>query len=792
MGPTGPDDPLSEIDSLRNQLSKLSEASRLVSESLDLDVVLKEVIDNARSLTGARYGALLTYQVSGSIQNFVTSGISPREIELLNTMPRGLGLLGYMNEIKEPLRLSDISSHPRSVGFPENHPPMKTFMGMPIRYRDEHVGNIYLTEKDGGQEFTIADQDVLVMFASQAGAAIFNARRYQEEQQARANLEALLTLSPVGMLVVDAATKKVESVNREAERITGVGSGVSLDEFRNRATYSLPDGRELPIERHPLQAALRGGDDIRAEELVFEAPGGRKTNCLVNAKAIRSDQGDLVSAVGILLDITPLEDLKRQRAEFLSRVSHELRTPLSAIKGSTSTILRYPHPLNPAETRQFLRVIDEQSDHMRNMINDLVDMTQIEAGTLTVDPEPTEVADLLVLAREVHLQEGPPNSRDVRLQFPDGLPRVMADKMRIHQVLDMLLTRLSASPSESTLARISASSSEGYVEFTVDTESAGSATVGLGQHMRGLPGVEKQYTGRRNVRDDLAIALCQGIVEAHGGRLTLREREPGAGSRFTFTIPAAEDATHLAGQDHTVAAIDLGVEGEMARVLFVGEDRETARYVRDALARAGFTGVFTCVPQESAHLVEARKPHVVVIEPELPRDEGFELLQDVGRISDAPVIFLAGHGWDQHIGRAFEYGAFDYIAKPFTSTELVARVKVALRRQKAPDWKRAGSFSLGELSIDYAERKVTVGGRNVHLTATEYRLLVELSTSSGKVLTHDKLMRRVWGSLNSGDSRVVRTVIKDLRRKLGDDAARPSYILTETGVGYRMPKPPMS
>ena len=160
---------LQDIESLRTRLSKLSEASLRVSETLDVNTVLKEVIDNARDLTGARYGALLTYDQSGGIQDFITSGLSAEETALLNVMPKGLGLLGYMNEIREPLRLADISSHPSSVGFPENHPPMKTFLGMPIRHRGEHVGNIYLTEKEGGRAFTSEDQDVLVMFASQAG-----------------------------------------------------------------------------------------------------------------------------------------------------------------------------------------------------------------------------------------------------------------------------------------------------------------------------------------------------------------------------------------------------------------------------------------------------------------------------------------------------------------------------------------------------------------------------------------------------------------------------------------------
>ena len=781
-------DLLQQIESLKTRLSKLSEASRRVSENLDVNSVLQEVIDNARYLTGARYGALLTYEQSGDIQDFITSGLSPDEIRLLNTSPRGRGLLGHMNEIREPLRLANIASHPSSVGFPDNHPPMRTFLGMPIRHHGEHVGNIYLTEKDGGREFTSEDQEVLIMFASHAGAAILNARRYREEHQARNNMEALLALAPVGVLVVNAVTRKVESVNREAERITGVGAGVSIEEFRDRASYSLPDGQELPIERHPIQAALRGRDAIQAEEVVFEAPGGQKTNCLISAKAIRSEHGDLVSAVGTLLDITPSEDLKRQRAEFLGRVSHELRTPLSAIKGSTSTILRSPRALNTAETHQFLRVIDEQSDHMRELINDMVDMTQIEAGMLSVNPEPTGVAGLLDQARVRHTHSGTAASREIEIDFPADLPRVLADEIRIIQVLDNLLFHISGFFSEPSTLRISAILLDDYVAVSVDNEGVGSTTPRTPHQREGGLVTDDQSTRRRNGRDDLALTVCKGIVEAHGGRLAIEGGESIRGSRATFTIPVVREVERQDQKRSSSSTTAHEPKGGKARVLAVTDDPETSRYIRSTLSGVGLTEVRTCVIDDADRFIEAQQPHVVLVEPALPLDDGFELLRRIDRASEAPVILVAGYNWDQHMGRAFEFGAFDYIAKPFTSTELVARTELAIRKGKSA-YRLSGPYLFGDLSIDYAERNVSVAGDPVHLTATEYKLLEELSVATGRVLSHEQLLRRVWGPRYANDQRIVRTYIKELRHKLGDDAKRPTYIFTEPGVGYRMAKP---
>ena len=133
-------------------------------------------------------------------------------------------------------------------------------------------------------------------------------------------------------------------------------------------------------------------------------------------------------------------------------------------------------------------------------------------------------------------------------------------------------------------------------------------------------------------------------------------------------------------------------------------------------------------------------------------------------------------------------GAADYIVKPFSPTEPVARIEAVLRRQAASDRARAREpYVLEDLKIDYAERRVTVAGRVVRLTATEYKLLLELSVNAGRVLTYDGL-RRVWGQTRTGAARVIRTHLMRLRRKLGEDASSPKYIFTAPRVGCRMAK----
>ena len=170
----------------------------------------------------------------------------------------------------------------------------------------------------------------------------------------------------------------------------------------------------------------------------------------------------------------------------------------------------------------------------------------------------------------------------------------------------------------------------------------------------------------------------------------------------------------------------------------------------------------------------------------LPGVDGIDLMRDITSAGDVPVIFVSAYGQDHLVARAFEMGADDYVVKPFSPTELVARIRAALRRRITSE--PAAPYVVGDLSIDYTDRLVTLGGSPVDLTAIQYRLLVELSANAGRVLTYDHILRRVWGSDGDGDVRPIRTAISTIRSKLGDDAERPTYIFTELRVGYKMPR----
>ena len=779
-----------ENEALRDRLSGLSEASLRISRSLDVDTVLQGVIDGACSLTRARYGALVAFDDSGDIETLITSGVTPEERPRFGDLPKGLGLLQYLNEIEGPLRLADIAGHPRSVGFPEGHPPMKTFLGTPVLHLGERLGNIYLTEKEGGREFTLEDEETLVMFASQAGMAIVNARRYSDEHRARADLEALVNISPVGVLVFDAKTGDLVSLNQESRRIVrGLRApGRSQTEILSVLTFRRPDGREIPLAELPTERALRSGETVRGEEIIIELPDGQSVTTVMNATPIFSEAGAVVSVVATVQDMTPLEELERLRAEFLGMVSHELRTPLTTIKGSAATVLGAPSAVDTAEMLQFFRIIDEQADHMRGLIGDLLDVTRIEAGTLSVAPEPTDLAALVDEAREAFLRGGARNSVEVDLA-PD-LPRIGADRQRLAQVLNNLFSNASKYSPDQSAIRVSASVEDVYVAISVSDKGRGVPAERLPHLFRKYSRIDSEDLGRHLAGEGLGLAICKGIVEAHGGRIRAESGGQGLGTRFTFTVPAVAEASNAPATGPGPLPADSGwAPRGRARILAVDDEPQVLRLVRNTLSDAGYTPIVTGDPDEVLHLIEQEKPHLVLLDMVLPGTDGIELMKRISEMTDAPVIFLTGRGGDQIVERAFGAGADDYIVKPFSPTELAARIEAVLRRRAASDRSRPREpYALGDLTINYVERRVTVAGCPVQLTATEYKLLFELSANAGQVLTQDQLLRRIWGPDYSGDSRLLRSFVKKLRRKLNDDANSPRYIFTEPRVGYRMVK----
>ena len=784
-----------ENEALRDRLSRLSQASLRINESLDVGTVLQGALDSARSLTGARYGVITLLDDGERIQDFLSSGMTAEEARQIWDTPDGLRIFEYLGSLSEPLRIPDLLGHLGSMELPGFRPPaavggVLSFLAAPVLHRGERVGNIFVADKEAGQEFSSEDSEVLVMFASQAALVISNARRYQDERRARTDLETLINTSPVGVVVFDARTGAPVSLNREARRIVdGLREpDQSPEQLLEVVSVRRADGREVSLDELHLVEALSQAETVRAEEIVMQVPDGRSVTALVNATPIRSEEGEVDSFVVTLQDMEPLREQERLRAEFLAMVSHELRMPLTSIKGSAATVLGGSASMERAEVVQFFRIIDLQADRMHDLIGGLLDVARIETGTLSVDPKPTDVYSLAQEAGNALLGGRARNS--LAIDLPADLPWVMADRGRIIEVLGNLLSNAARHSAEGSPIRITAEREGVHVAVSVTDEGRGVSADLLPNLFRKFSRADGDDRAGGIGGSGLGLAICKGIVEAHGGRIRAESDGPGLGARFTFTLPAVEVGAVAGLAEAPAPAPHLRPRPrEEVRILVVDDDPGTLRYVRETLTKAGYSVTVTADPEEVSALMEQERPHLVLLDLLLPGTDGIELMEAILESADVPVIFLSVHGDEDVIARAFDMGATDYVVKPFSATELVARVRAGLKRRTASGLiSPPQPYVLGDLSLDYAARRVSVAGGAVELTATEFELLQRLSTAEGRVLTHDQLLQRIWSPERRGEPWLVRNVVKRLRRKLGDDADSPSYIFTVPRVGYRMEK----
>ena len=769
---------------LQERISGLCRAILRISASLDRDIVLREIVDSARTLTGAHGAVLTTIGKAGQPLQFLSSGTTPDEHRQMEEWSEGPRLFAHLGQHRGPFRIEDWPGHLKSLGLSgEAMPSYQSLLATPIRHQGVHVGSLFIGGKAGGREFTDADEEMLVLFASQAAMAIANTRTYRDEHRARARLEALIDTSPVGVVVFDAKTADVVSINIEGRRIVEglLLEGQTAEQLLDVLTCRFADGREILLGQFPLMHQLLKAETLRNEKIELTVPDGRSVKILVNATPIHAPEGGIESVVVTVQDLAPFEELERMRTELLAVVSHELRLPLTSIKGSTAALLGDSPDMDAAEVRQFSRIIDTQADHMRKLLRDLLDAGRIATGTLAVSPQRSDVGALVDRAKNTFLSGGA--RHPVLIDIPLDLPRVTVDRQRTVQVLNNLLSNAAQNSPDSSPIRVAAKHDGTHVAISGRDRGRGMAPEELRQLFQRFGDTGDEPSG---YRAGLGLAICKGLVEAQGGRISAESGGEGQGTQVTFTVPVAEEV--LAAS----AVIHLARDRRSARrpgrrsehILVVDDDPQTLAYARDVLARAGYSARVTGDHRELSQLIGAEKPDLILLDLVFPGTDGIELMKSVPELGDRPVVFISAYGRDETIARALDAGAADYIVKPFSATELTARVRAALRSRARPK-----PFRLGELAIDYDRRRVTLAGEPLELTATEYDVLRVLSTSAGRVSTYRSLVRRAWSRHDGAvDPKRVHAVIKGLRRKLGEGGARPRYILNERGVGYRMPE----
>jgi two-component system KDP operon response regulator KdpE len=226
------------------------------------------------------------------------------------------------------------------------------------------------------------------------------------------------------------------------------------------------------------------------------------------------------------------------------------------------------------------------------------------------------------------------------------------------------------------------------------------------------------------------------------------------------------------------------------QVLLIEDEPQMRRFLRGSLATHSADGrecklVEAATGSEGLTAAAAHPPDVILLDLGLPDIDGIEVTRRLREWTKAPIIVLSARGQDQDKVAALDAGADDYLTKPFSLPELLARIRVAVRHASATQGKEESAFTIGELKIDLANRVVTLGGEGVRLTPIEYKLLATFVRNGGRVMTYQQLLKEVWGLRYASQKQYLHVYVGHLRSKLERDPARPRFLLTEPGVGYR-------
>ena len=760
---------MTEADATRRQGERPLPAD---GEPVDLMAMLREILDGACATVEARYGFAVLFGDGGALTQVANAGITVPELRSgeLWTPGNTERLMSHLRGLDGPLRVEDWPGHLRSLGIDVSVTMARNAIAAPMDFAGRRQGCLLTGDSKSGRPFTDMDAGIVHLYAGQAAATVAFALAQRAERAARDEAEAVLEAAPTALFVLHPeGSGRPPLANRSAQRLVAalMDDGQSVGEFLASASLRLARDRRKVEPEDGLM-----GRELWAEEANISTPDGRSIQVLASMSPVRSRSGGILSTALALQDLNRVQGVRNGQDEFLAMVSHELRMPLASVRGAVAAALEDADRMGPAEARRFFETIDEQAGAALRLAGDLLDFGRIRLGSLRVAPERSDVGYIVERARAKFAEGG---RCALRIRPSDGLPPVMADPGRIAQVLANLLDNAARHAPEGSTVEVGAERRGDQVEVSVRDGGEGFTE----EEARSLfSGHAKSEQSPRPGGAGLGLAICRGIVEEHGGRIRAESPGPGQGAVFAFTLPAAptEEAEPAAGAP--------GREAASARVLVVDDDPQALRFMRDALRRNGHAPIVTADHRDLPRLLREKRPDLVLLDLVLQGANAIELLERLPALAEVPVIIVSAYDREETIGRALDLGAEDYIVKPLSETELTARVRAALRRRRRP-----ASFTLGALAIDHVRRRVSVGGRAVALTSTEYGILSVLSRNAGRTVTHDELLRGIRGLRHTAGANPLRMHVSSLRRKLGDDAAKPSWIFSERSVGYRMASP---
>ena len=513
-----------------DELAALTDIAAQVNCTQDLDEILAGALKTTLEVIGECAGEIfLVDEETGVLELYVHQGVSQEFVVDESFVDSGECLCGLAVRTGRLLLIDDMANHPARSREACLREGFESCIRLPLRARGQILGLLNIQSKIP-RHFGSEDEELLSAIGNQIGIAIANAQLIDAAEQGRATLDGVMRSMVDGLMLVD-RRGKIAYANPGAEEMLGLSTVALMGQPSDAVLRELSVRVEQPEE---VQSQLRAAVDVLADapsvEFTLTAPEART----LQARFFPIQDARESLGFGLLLhDITQERELDRMKSQLLSTVSHELRTPLASIKGFATTLLRDDVNWDEESRREFLSIIDNESDRLSELISNLLDMSRIEAGTLRMEPE---AVDLAAMVRET-VDEFGVMTRDhgFKVDAAAGLPLVWVDPRRARQVLRNLVENA-----------VKYSPYGGPIDVSVQVVER---SVRVSVADRGL-GIDPQHADRIFERfyqvdsastrkvggTGLGLSICKAIVEAHDGQIWF-ESEPGAGSTFHFTLP---------------------------------------------------------------------------------------------------------------------------------------------------------------------------------------------------------------------------------------------------------------
>ncbi len=508
---------------LLRQRDYLLSISRAMTARLDLPPLLQLIIENAVEMLRGEAGLI---------------ALRGRDSEL--AVRASYGLAAHTPQLFAPL-LTDIPLRRTHWPVPDLYRRLRLVaasaginlrqvVGLPLTLDEKLIGVIYVF-RTRDTAFSSDDRQVLSSFADQAAIAVRNATLYHQLAEEKRRVDAIIENSADGVLILDAQCQ-IQTMNRALAEMTGwMPAKARGKPCRRVIALRNAQGINVCETGCPLQA-FSGGEKLQVEGDIVRRDGYR-TSVSITYSPLYDDEGTLVNIIGNVHDVTRYREAEEMKSMFISVISHELKTPVALIKGYANTLRREDAQWDQNTVQESLLVIEEESDRLHRLIDNLLEASRIQAGTLKL--ELNDVSLPRLAAKTIERFRVQATTHQLQLDFPADFPPVLADEERLQAVFSNLISNaIKYSPDGGTIV-VGGRAQRDYVEVFVSDEGQGIPLAKQSRLFEPFYRVDSGL-GRRTQGVGLGLFLVKAIVEGHGGRITV-ESTPGQGSTFRFTLP---------------------------------------------------------------------------------------------------------------------------------------------------------------------------------------------------------------------------------------------------------------